>query len=562
MAATGTSSYVEYLPRVLWADEPAQPEFSLGSTLRIFEKLLTGINDGIPVEHNGHRHESVAAVIERVHQVFDPWTTPPEFLDWLGSWVALGFPSVWTEYQRRKVLSEIVGIYARRGLRAGLRQFLDLYTVAKTRPRIALDDSSRILFGRLQAGTRAELRTLVSHGPSLRAPGNVAQPLLSHAGPVRPGCLALAPDGGLLLGDHGTPPNVTPTVAAAIWQVSSAGDYRFGGLPPRPQAINVSPAGSWNPIEPVALVVDAPAQPTAGSPWTLWVLDRVASGTSTALYKLAAPNLIASSFSLAATVPLNTLTAIYPVAMVLAPNNRLFIVDRGYWPLQGFKPPRLIEVDVSTGAPAFVASRQLTNVLEPVSATMLASGALLVGDARGQNSITAGDLVSVDPATGVGTRLLSGLTFANNPIVCPHGLWRLGDDRFLVADVGLKPFRSGAGAYAKIAEPAGLFLVSVGGTAPEITPVSETGELVFPIGVVQAGDVTYVADRGDYADPAWAGPLRRVWRLRDSEFGVIVHFSEQRPASKPERSRILTDIRDIVEREMPAHTYWSLVYQL
>ena len=43
----GKSSYVQYLPPVLWAGEDENAPFSLGGMLRIVEKVLTGINDGV-----------------------------------------------------------------------------------------------------------------------------------------------------------------------------------------------------------------------------------------------------------------------------------------------------------------------------------------------------------------------------------------------------------------------------------------------------------------------------------------------------------------------------------
>ena len=39
------SSYLRFLPPVLWEKEPPAPEFSLGGMLRIFEKILTGLDD-------------------------------------------------------------------------------------------------------------------------------------------------------------------------------------------------------------------------------------------------------------------------------------------------------------------------------------------------------------------------------------------------------------------------------------------------------------------------------------------------------------------------------------
>jgi len=54
------SSYLRHLPPVLWQDEPAPPGFSLGTALRIFEKVLTGIDDDVDVRHGDHTHPAVA----------------------------------------------------------------------------------------------------------------------------------------------------------------------------------------------------------------------------------------------------------------------------------------------------------------------------------------------------------------------------------------------------------------------------------------------------------------------------------------------------------------------
>ena len=108
----GTSTYLQYLPPVLWKDEPAPPEFSLGAMLRIFEKLLTGIEDGIAIEHGDHRHEAIAAIISHLHRLYDPWATPAQFMDstslkrtvistsWMGTTVTFEALSNSTTYSR------------------------------------------------------------------------------------------------------------------------------------------------------------------------------------------------------------------------------------------------------------------------------------------------------------------------------------------------------------------------------------------------------------------------------------------------------------------------------
>ena len=173
------SNYLRFLPPVLWQEEPASPEFSLGAALRIFEKILTGIDDGVVVQHPAadgtvRTYDGIEQVIARLHQLFDPSTTSPEFLPWLASWVSLEFADIWDSYQRRKITSEIVQIYRKRGLKRGLDEYLDLYTVAEKRPRVSVDDGARLLFSQPLPGRFASIDSLISHGPVPRRNGTIA----------------------------------------------------------------------------------------------------------------------------------------------------------------------------------------------------------------------------------------------------------------------------------------------------------------------------------------------------------------------------------------------------
>src|SRR6516165_1529967 len=140
------STYVKYLPPVLWQNDPPAPQFSLGTMLKVFEKVLTGIDDGEAIVHGNHTHDPIQDVIARTFRLYQPWATPPTFLDWLAQWVALQLAPIWDEYQRRRIISQIVPIYALRGLKDGLDQFLDLYALSARRPRAVIDDSDKVLF--------------------------------------------------------------------------------------------------------------------------------------------------------------------------------------------------------------------------------------------------------------------------------------------------------------------------------------------------------------------------------------------------------------------------------
>src|SRR5262249_19712097 len=148
-------------------------------------------------------------------------------------------------------------VYRQRGLRAGLARYLDLYTVAAKRPRIAVDDGSKLLYARPQLGRFVPLFTLVAQGPSVR------QATLVHEGLVRPLCLAAA-DGSLLVGDDGPPPGWSPTTPKSLWRLPAPGRYEFAGIPAKPRRI--APPG-FNLVFPTALAVDN------ATPWQLYVLD-------------------------------------------------------------------------------------------------------------------------------------------------------------------------------------------------------------------------------------------------------------------------------------------------
>lgn len=225
------SSYLKYLPPVLWQDEPAAPDFSLGAMLRIFEKILTGIPDGVSIPH-----DPVTAQIAGVDRLFGPWTAPQRFLPWLASWVALEFPALqntqlWDEYQQRKVTDEIARIYRLRGSKAGLNLYLDLYAVGSTRPRVALDDGTRLLSVLPGAAGAAAVTGLVSQGPA------VMNNTVSVAGMARPWCVAVSSDGSILVGDTAVPAGAPVPLKNCVWHLDPVGGYDLAGPPPRPQPV-------------------------------------------------------------------------------------------------------------------------------------------------------------------------------------------------------------------------------------------------------------------------------------------------------------------------------------
>lgn len=543
------SSYLRFLPPVLWQAEPPAPAFSLGGALRIFEKILTGIDDGVAIQHTApdgtiRQHEAIEPIIARLHRMFDPWTTPPEFLPWLASWVALEFPEIWDEYQRRKVTREIVQIYRRRGLKRGLDQYLDLYTVAEKRPRLAVDDGARVLFTDPMPGRFAPVTPLLAHGPSPRA-----DKTLALKGAVQPLCVARAPDGTLIIGGPGTPAYWPTIVDEAVWAIPPPGRYATAGVPPEPEPIGPSPwiaANPGAPVFPVAVAIDNQA------PWRVYVLDAVVNVLQTALYRLPSP-----SFAPVDQVATKgQLGLINPVAMVFDPGSgHVLILDRGPGP----GAARILDVPVAPFAPPAV--HPLAQVLEPLSLTLLANGHLIVGDGREQNLPTPGDLVHVDrtnPVLWVETRLLAALPAGANPLVAPTGTVEVAPNRLLVVDTGVKPIVPAVANpfICEIAEPAALYWIDLTAAPPVVTRASETKSLVWPRGIVFDGTTAFICDPGQ---PQAFGLEPRVFRALAHEFGVSVHFSKQRPTTVLERRRILGNVREIVAGNKPAETVAGII---
>jgi phage tail-like protein len=561
MAMGTTSSYLRYLPPVLWQGDPGTPGFSLGGALRIFEKVLTGIEDGVSLTHrprNGneptaaadeHDHPALAAEIAQLHQLFNPWTTKSEFLPWLASWVALEFPTLqalplWDDYQRRKVTAEIAQIHRLRGRRAGLNRFLELYALGRTRPRVALDDGTRVLELTPSAGAITTATGLVTQGPVLQDRGVWSE------GVTRPWAVTTATEAGdVFVGDTGAPPGVPVPLPSRVWHLDAAGSRDLSGAPPKPRPLAPDTLAL---SRVVSLAVRAATG--GGRPETLYVLDRAGR-----LYSVPAPWATASATLLTSIAAPGT--TIWPVAMAVdPPTGDLLVLDRGDGPGTP-NPPKVIAVQPT---PLAVTRTNLSNVVEPLSLAVERDGALLVGDGGDQDppgpSGYPGNLLRVDRAGGwTQTPLLP----ASNPLVAPAGIARTRDGRLFVLDAGLKPFSPSATDpfICAVAEPAAVYEVRLTAPAPTLVRISEPGQLVYPTGMAAAGDRLLICDPGQ---PEVAG-LQPFWsRVRPFMFDVVIHFAASRlPPDPRERQQVLNQsvgsIRAIIEAQKPAHSVWNLI---
>lgn len=555
------SSYLAYLPPVLWRDDPLVDEsehgLRLGAALRIFEKIATGMPDDILLEHvdpkdpsKTHVHPALSDEIADLHRLFDPWTTPPEFLPWLASWVALEFPTLqgvplWEEYQRRKVTAEIAQIYRLRGRKTGLNQYLELYAVGQARPRVSVDDGARLLSVVPRTGALSTVTALVSQGPVVIAG------VVRSEGLTRPWCVAAGTDGSLFVGDIGLPDTaqVLVKLPSRVWHLDPAGRYELSGVPPRPAPLAPDTAN----LKDVVSVALAPAR--GAVPETLYVLTRTGR-----LFGIPAP-----FRGVAATQVANLAvagTAIWMVALAVDPaTGDLLALDRGGRPPQA---PGPTVVTVRPTNPPTVTRTRLTKAVEPLSMVIEADGTLLIGDGGDQEPTDAagmpGNLLRVDRRNTPWRETV--LLPPDNPLVAPAALARTRDGRLYVLDVGLKPFAPSATDpfICPVAEPAAILTVDLTANPPTSTRITAPGEFVYPTGMTAVGDRLVVSDPGQ---PETSG-LEPFWgRVRPFEFDVSIHFTTSRlPDDPDERKRVLDqavgNISSIVEEQKPAHTLWTL----
>lgn len=147
MSSLNDYRYVQYLPRVFQQKSGETDEqFFLGRFLKAFEALLSGKTGAAGAESAG-----IEALLDGLHQYFDPAMTPSQFLPWLAGWVGLQLAEG-VEYDgepdnreralapmqilplaaarstvNRKLLGSIVQLYKKRGTLDGLAEYLQVY---------------------------------------------------------------------------------------------------------------------------------------------------------------------------------------------------------------------------------------------------------------------------------------------------------------------------------------------------------------------------------------------------------------------------------------------------
>ena len=65
--------------------------------------------------------------LDRLDKLFDPRTTDPEFLPWLGSWMSIALNRDWTELQTRQMLLAATQLFPYRGTARAITDFVKIY---------------------------------------------------------------------------------------------------------------------------------------------------------------------------------------------------------------------------------------------------------------------------------------------------------------------------------------------------------------------------------------------------------------------------------------------------
>lgn len=131
ITAPEISAYLQYLPAIFQQDAYPSEDGTgfINQLLLAFEQILSGRGKA--------EDPGLEEIINRIHTYVEPGPlydaqgrpqhTPAAYLPWLAGWVALRLRNDWSEAQKRRLISQIVILYRKRGTRAGLSEVLQTY---------------------------------------------------------------------------------------------------------------------------------------------------------------------------------------------------------------------------------------------------------------------------------------------------------------------------------------------------------------------------------------------------------------------------------------------------
>ncbi len=84
-----------------------------------FERFLLGFEDA---------SRPLQRTLDNLNQLFGPYSTPSDFVLWLGAWVCVPTDENWPEMRRRRLVDEAIELYRWQGTKRGLSRYLEIYT--------------------------------------------------------------------------------------------------------------------------------------------------------------------------------------------------------------------------------------------------------------------------------------------------------------------------------------------------------------------------------------------------------------------------------------------------
>ena len=552
-----SSSYLQYLPPVLWSRE-SDPQQLLGQMLRIFEKILTGIDDPVAIGSHEKPYPPLEELIDALPSFFNPWYTPAQgFLPWLATWLALELPAdpaVWTEYQRRKITARIVEVYRMRGLTRGLYTYLDIYAQTKARPRIAIDDGKAVLRLRFSEDGTLGMTTVV-YSQVVAIPEAQGRPASYFPVLIHPAAIAIDQNNDYLVVDQGVADDSDPAAQSkgALWKISSNGHlaYAQGTTLPVPHALQ---SGDFFQDATAAVIDDSTG---ALSVINIGGEPSAVNSQRTILRRFTPPEYKPTNVIDQTTTP--RLQVVRPIDMVLDDAGNFVILDHGvhFFNNQPAASPAKPKLVVVSENPLAAAVHPLAGIVEPTALLRVPDGTFIVADAKKSDGAEPADLWRVDPENGwKAVSLLDTMLPEGNPLIFPTAMVFDTPTELLVCDTGLRLSFKDHQSNRAMAEPASIFRVDLSRTPPVITRLTSEPGLVNPVKMVRdrRGKIIVI----DAGESLRAPQLKRDWRAHPNEIGVIVHFSQQRPTDPDERNRTRRGIAVVLDEQKPSHISWWL----
>lgn len=121
------SSFLKFLPSLYQKSDLLGEGPFINDFLKIFEKILSTIDDDVTLTHDGERCKGLTETLDVLSDLFKPSTSRADFLDWFASWMGLVLTEGWSEEKKRKIIEQIIPLYRIRGTLKGLSEFVNIY---------------------------------------------------------------------------------------------------------------------------------------------------------------------------------------------------------------------------------------------------------------------------------------------------------------------------------------------------------------------------------------------------------------------------------------------------